>query len=147
MQRSLRLFGIVCALISFMAFADRAVAAVRPHSSSGTAHFVSPTDFVGAGRATHLGRYSETGSVSFTSTGNPAVLQVDGSIVYTAANGDELHAVITGELNAQTGVITANVTYVGGTRRFANASGSAILSGQSLPDGTISVSVRGTIDY
>ena len=142
-----RLFSIVCALISLIAFADCASAAVRPHLSGGTAQFVSPTAFVGAGHATHLGRYSETGSVSFSPTENPAVLHVDGSIVYTAANGSELHAVVTGELNGVTGVITATVSYVGGTGRFATASGTANLAGQLLPDGTISVTVRGTIDY
>lgn len=147
MQVSSRLVYVVSALISLVAFADRAAAAVRPHFSSGAAQFVSPTAFIGAGKATHLGRYSEAGSVSFSPTANPAVFQVDGSIVYTAANGSELHATVIGELNGLTGVITATVTYVGGTGRFASASGSATLAGQSLPDGTITVTVRGTIDY
>jgi hypothetical protein len=82
-----RLLSVVCVVISILALTDRAAAEVRPHSSSGTAGFVSPTDFVGAGQATHLGRYSEAGSVTFSPTSNPAVLHVDGSIVYTAANG------------------------------------------------------------
>ena len=59
-MRFSRLFCVVCALISVMTFADRADAVVRPHSSSGAAQFVSPTAFVGAGNATHLGNYSET---------------------------------------------------------------------------------------
>jgi len=141
------LISVVCAAISLLAFPDRAAAEARPYSSEGTAQFVSPTDFVGAGLAAHLGLYSEAGSVSFSPTSNPAVLHVDGSVVYTAANGDELHAVITGELNGLTGAITATVSYVGGTGRFADASGSASLAGQLRPNGTISVTVRGTIDY
>ena len=72
---------------------------------------------------------------------------VDLSLTHTAANGDELHAVFTGQLNAVTGVITATVTYAGGTGRFANASGTAALSGQLLPGGSIQVSVQGTIGY
>ncbi len=147
MRLSSRLLCIVCALISLTTFADNAAAAVRPYSASGAAQFISPTAFIGSGKATHLGRYSETGTVAFSPTANPAVLAVTGSIIYTAADGSELHAVVAGELNGLTGVITATVGYVGGTGRFANASGSAILAGQLLPDGTISVTVRGTIDY
>jgi hypothetical protein len=141
------LFCIVCAVVSLSAFSERAAAAVRPHSSDGTAQFASPTDFVGMGHATHLGRYSESGSVLFSPTSDPAVLHVDGSIVYTASNGDELHAIVTGELNGLTGVITATLRYVGGTGRFEDATGAASLAGLAGPTGAISVSVRGTIDY
>jgi len=147
-RRSFQVLSIVCALIGLVALADRAAAAaVRPYSAHGTAQFVSPTDFIGSGQATHLGRYSEAGSVAFAPTPNPAVLQVDGSIVYTAASGDELHAVVSGTLNGLTGVIAATVVYAGGTGRFADASGSSSLAGQLLPGGAISVAVSGTIDY
>jgi hypothetical protein len=142
-----RLLCVVCAFISLMAFSERAEAAVRPYSASGTAQFTSPTDFIGVGYATHLGRYVEAGSVAFSPTSNPAVLHVDGAIIYTAANGEELHAVVTGELNGVTGAITATVSYVGGTGRFAAASGSATLAGQLGAGGTISVTVSGTIDF
>jgi hypothetical protein len=138
---------LVCALVSCLICPDAATASVRPHLSGGTAQFVSGTDFVGTGHATHLGRYSEEGSVVFSPTDDPAVLHVDGSIVYTAANGDELHAIVTGELNGLTGVISAMLSYVGGTGRFADASGSASLAGQSGPMGAISVSASGTIDF
>ena len=143
-----RFFSIVCAAVCVLALCDRAAAAAQPYRSSGTAQFVSATAFVGSGQATYLGRYSEVGSVSFTPTSNPAVLHVEGSAVYTAANGDELHADIAGELNGVTGAITATVNYVaGGTGRFAEASGSAILLGQLGAGGSISVKVSGTIDY
>src|SRR5262245_4124347 len=69
-----RLLTVVCAVISLMAFSGRAMAEVRAHSSRGTAQFVSPTDFVGEGNATHLGRYTEAGSVSFSPTSDPTVL-------------------------------------------------------------------------
>ena len=144
---SSRFLSIVCIIVSFVAIAERAAAAVLPYAARGTAHFVSPTDFVGSGQATHLGRYSEAGRVAFTPTGNPAVLHVEGSIVYTAANGDELHATVSGELNGATGAISATVTYSGGTGRFANATGSGALSGQLDAQGVISVSVDGSVQY
>lgn len=131
----------VLAALSVLALSAPAQAGERPHKSRGTAQFVSANDFVGAGRATHLGNYTEVGNVSISQTG-----AVTGWSIYTAATGDQLHATISGQINA-TGVVTATVTYVGGTGRFDDASGSATLTGQILPDGTLTVAVNGTVDY
>ena len=122
-------------------------AAKRPHFSRGSAHFVGPNDFVGAGIATHLGCYDEAGHVVFSPTDDPTVLHLEASAIYTAANGDHLYAEFTGELNGLTGAITATVTYVGGTGRFTNASGTASLVAQILADGSLEVVVRGTIEF
>jgi hypothetical protein len=143
---SQRPFALLLAAV-VVCLASPAQAAERPHISHGTAQFTSETTFVGAGIATHLGLYSEMGSVQFSPTADPAVLQLNAASTYTAANGDELHATFTGELNGLTGVITATATYVGGTGRFANATGTATLSGQLLPGGAIDVSVQGTLNY
>ena len=144
---SLRPAVVILAAVGVLILPARASADERPHFSRGTAQFVSPTDFVGTGDATHLGRYDEVGSVRFSPTADPTVLQIDAWSIYTAANGDQLYATITGRLDTATGAITATVTYVGGTGRFDDADGSADLSGQMLPDGTIAVAVEGTIDY
>jgi len=135
------------AAMGVLTLSARASAGERPHKSQGTAQFVSPTDFVGSGKATHLGRYTEVGSVQFTPTGVPTVLRIDARSTYTAADGDQLDATFIGQLDLLTGVITATVTYEGGTGRFEDAGGSATLSGQMLPDGTIAVVVEGTVDY
>src|SRR5206468_2008607 len=97
--------------------------------------------------ATHLGRYDEVGSAQFSPTADPTVFQVDAWAIYTAANGDQLYAVVSGYLHGLTGSITATVTYVGGTGRFTDASGTATLSAQLLPGGSIEVAIKGTIDY
>ena len=144
---SRRLFPLVLSAVSVLSLAVSAQAVERPHVSRGTAHFVNANDFVGAGNATHLGLYSEVGTVQFSPTADPTVLQVDASSTYTAANGDKLYAVFTGQLNGVTGAITATVTYVGGTGRFTNASGTATLAAQLLPGGSIEVAIKGTIDY
>jgi hypothetical protein len=128
-------------------FTAPALAAARPHFSSGTAQFISASDFVGEGSATHLGKYQEEGSAQFTPTENPAVFEVDASTTYTAANGDQLDAVIAGEIDFSTGRITATVTYVGGTGRFANASGTAHFVGQMHPNGSVDADVVGTINF
>jgi len=121
--------------------------AARPHNSRGSAQFVNANDFVGEGNATHLGRYDEVGRVQLSPTPDPTVFLVDAWATYTAADGDELHAVMTGTLDGDTGAITATVTYVGGTGRFASATGTATLAAQLFPDGSIEVTVEGTIDY
>jgi hypothetical protein len=124
-----------------------ASAAERPHKLRGTGQFVSATDFVGEGHATHLGHFDEVGSAQFLPTGEPGVLQVEGWAIHTASNGDQLFEVIAGQLNLLTGTGTATVTYVGGTGRFADAGGTATLSFQVFPDGTFAVAGKGTIDY
>ena len=138
---------VLAAAVGVLALAAPARAVERPYVSRGTAQFVNANDFVGAGTATHLGAYTEVGSAQFTPTSDPAVLQVNASATYTSANGDELRAVFTGQLNGVTGVVTATVTYVGGTGRFANAGGTATIAGQLLPGGSLEVAVKGTIDY
>jgi hypothetical protein len=144
---SLRPVGTLLVAVAILALPGGASAEERPHKLAGSAQFVSPTDFVGSGEATHLGKYTEAGSAQFSPTADPSVLRVDAWTVLTAADGDRLYETITGRLDLLTGKITATVTYVGGTGRFADASGSATLAGQMLPDGTITVAVEGTIDF
>jgi hypothetical protein len=72
-----------------------------------------------------------------------------GSYLFTAANGDELHATFTGkaDTSAPVFVIEEKVTIVGGTGRFANASGS--FSAHRLFDpaaGTTTGTFEGTIN-
>jgi hypothetical protein len=79
--------------------------------------FISP--FSPRGQATHLGRFTREAS---------AVLQPDGvvvgTLVWTAANGDQLFANLeAGFVSPTTAVGT--YTFVGGTGRFENASGEA----------------------
>ena len=144
---SRRPFALVLAAIGVLALSAPAQAKERPHVSRGTAQFVNANDFVGAGRATHLGRYDEVGSAQFSPTADPTVFQIDAWSIYTAANGEQLYAVFSGHLNGLTGTITATVTYVGGTGRFTDASGTATLSAQVLGGGSIEVAIKGTIDY
>jgi hypothetical protein len=144
---SLRPVVVVLVATGLLTVTTSASAEDRPHFLRGTAQFVSPTDFVGSGHATHLGKYTEAGSAQFSPTDDPFVLAIDAWVVLTAADGDQLYETITGELDVLTGEITGTVTYVGGTGRFADADGSAALAGQMLPGGKVSVAVEGTIDY
>src|SRR5436190_473442 len=121
---STRVLSLLVAAAAF-AMPASAIAGPRAYGASGGAQFVNNNDFVGSGHATHLGGYTEIGSVSFTPTSTPGVLNVDGHTTYFAADGDELWAGLHGLLDQGTGAITATAEYVGGTGRFAAASGSS----------------------
>ena len=147
-QRPFALFlAAFAGVVGLLALARPAQAADRPHVSQGTAQFTGPTTFVGAGLATHLGVYAEAGTIQLSPTADPVVFDANATSIYTAPNGDKLYATFTGQLNFATGVVTATVTYVGGTGRFASATGTATLSGQLLDGGALDVSVSGTINY
>src|SRR5438874_2358078 len=75
-----------------------ASAGERPHASRGTAQF-TPTGFVGTGHATHLGRYTEVGGVGFGEPTGPTTVALTAWSIYTAADGDQLYAGFSGELN------------------------------------------------
>jgi hypothetical protein len=140
-------FALLVAVTSILSLSTAVRASDRPYAARGTAQFISATEFTGSGLATHLGIYNEAGLVQFSPTPDPTVLQIDACTVYTSADGDQLHARISGQLNGVTGVITATVTYVGGTGRVSAATGTAALTGQLLPGGKIEVAVEGSIQY
>lgn len=127
--------------------AQAAAGGARAYLSQGTAQF-TPTGFVGSGVATHLGAYTESGTITLTPTADPFVFDAVAEVTYTAANGtDTLKADIAGQLNFATGVIAATVTWDGGTGRFAAATGTATFAGQLTPEGTIAAAITGTISY
>jgi hypothetical protein len=127
--------------------ASAAPAETRPLAGRGTGQFVSPNDFVNVGEGTYLGRFHEVGSAEFEATGDPTVLAIEGSSVLTGANGDQLYTSFSGALDLLTGEVTASITYVGGTGRFADVSGTAELSGQLVDDGSFHVVVKGSLDF
>jgi hypothetical protein len=95
----------------------------------------------------HLGHFTHHGTLILTPTDDPAVFTVTGRTTFEAANGDLLYADLAGTLNVVTGVATGTDTWVGGTGRFAEASGSADLQAQLFPDGTLTFSLKGDINY
>ncbi|HKB05588.1 MAG TPA: hypothetical protein VKD90_25415 [Gemmataceae bacterium] len=139
---------LAVATLALAGLVTPATAEDRPHKWHGTGHFVSETGFVAKGFATHLGTYDEVGAITaMTPTEVPGVFAIEGWAIHTAANGDQLYEVFSGRLNFLTGAVTASIRFVGGTGRFTDASGSATLSAQILPDGSIDIAGEGTIDY
>jgi hypothetical protein len=92
------------------------------------------------GTATHLGRYSATGTLALAENG------IDFTITgtYTAANGDQLSFTSEGQFENPLGSVDANpgtgsAVITGGTGRFANVTGFAVFSGVINLDGTFTV--------
>jgi polyvinyl alcohol dehydrogenase (cytochrome) len=122
--------------------------AARPMTGTGAGSFTSPSfDFVASGIATHLGAFSHYGAIVLTPTADPSIFLISGTTTYRAANGDLLYANLSGTLNVATGAGTGTDTWIGGTGRFANASGTVDLTAQLLLDGSFVFSLDGDINF
>ena len=164
MKRSSKL--TVIALTAFFLLGTLPVLAVdRPFAlnGKGSASFI----FDGAGNliggdvtstsnATHLGLCTTVGKVSYTPANDPehpGRLLSSGSGTITAANGDVLKIEFTGVLDPPplgsiTGIDKPTFRFVGGTGRFAEATGTAeAVVVVNLGTGAFEITMVGNIDY
>jgi hypothetical protein len=118
---------------------------LRGHAAGSVVN-VTPTDtgvlltIHASGTATQLGQFDRVEELLL----DPATGAVSGSIVFVAANLDELHVTVTGGFISPTTAV-GSYTLVGGTGRFEGASGSATFEAVS-PDGVqVDVSFEGAI--
>ncbi len=123
-----------------------------PDFSTGDFQLRVDVDISGEINATHLGKGTVDGSVTIIIAplvGEDACTQLaEGTIDFTAANGDELKMDMTvNELCFVTGQFTGQYEVYGGTGRFASASGTIDVS-SVLVEGEPSVNtLTGTIVY
>jgi hypothetical protein len=111
--------------------------------------------YSGPGKATYLGRTSESGSYTVVEFVAPGVALRVGEGIQVASNGDTLtytfEEII--DFSGSQPVITAigSFTITGGTGKFQGAIGSGMTTttGDFLPDGSLGLSISyfGTIDY
>jgi hypothetical protein len=78
---------------------------------------------IAEGDATYLGRFSREEILLL----NPGTGTIAGTIVFTAANGDQLSGVVAGQFTSPT-TVAGTYTFTGGTGRFGNATGEADFS-------------------
>jgi hypothetical protein len=136
------------------------VAAIeRPFSltGSGIAAFITDgaghvigANVTGSGTATHLGLYTTVARITFTpDPDNPILVHPGGEATLTAANGDKLNLIVVdGVMDVTTGIGTGHFRFVGGTGRFANASGiTENVVVQNLVTGAFELTVVGSIDF
>jgi hypothetical protein len=100
----------------------------------------------GSGNGTHLGGFTFTADITVNELTGEGV----GTVVWTAANGDQIFASTTGEVvNEGFPIITITETQIitGGTGRFIDASGTIILDRSlNLLTGNTTGSYTGTIN-
>jgi hypothetical protein len=152
---------IVLTVAGLICSADPVVAEPKQTGGSGRAEFV-PIKLVGVGSlngdgtfqvqgdGTHLGKWINQGTVQFLTPDEDGILlaQVLES-VFVGSNRDQLKAAlweeVGGYLNTNTGAGMAMYQFQGGTGRFQNAHGSALLMVQFLPTGFFIAVLEGTI--
>jgi hypothetical protein len=98
----------------------------------------------GQGQATHWGQFTRLAHVVI----NLVDGSVKGTVVFTAANGDQLFAEVDGVPAGSPSAVGGTYTFTGGTGRFNDASGTAEFTGVIASDGIhITVEFEGTIQY
>jgi hypothetical protein len=140
-------FGLVLLVIGLPAHlhADQG-GSDRPFDgqSAGVVTGIAPSGAIeveSTGNATHLGDFTKTESVLFGPGGT-----FSGTVVFTAANGDQLWADFSGSITSPT-TLEGTYTFLGGTGRFSDATGTASFEA-STPDGLhLAVSFEGSISY
>ena len=78
---------------------------------------------VAEGNATHLGKFTREEHILL----NPETGAFTGDVVFTAADGSQLTATLTGQFTSDTTAL-GSYTFTGGTGRFADITGSADFS-------------------
>ena len=96
---------------------------------------------VGAGQATHLGRFTREVSGFLHTDGF-----FEGTVTFFAANGDTLVADIEGAFTSPT-TLQGTYTFTGGTGRFKDASGVADFEGVTADGVRFDLTFEGTIQY
>ena len=101
----------------------------------------------GSGTATHLGQWTVAGNVNYIPDAN-GVLHSSGDATITVANGDKLQIQIDGILDPVAGVDQGIFHFVGGTGRFAGATGDSNFLVRINPlTGGFDLTVVGKINY
>jgi hypothetical protein len=119
--------------VPFKGFAAGAITGMEPGPAGVTitVHAV--------GNSTQLGRFTREETLLL----DPATMTVTGTIVFTAANGDQLIAIVAGAFTSPT-TVEGTYTFNGGTGRYADAVGSAVFVA-STNGGLVGVEFAGAI--
>ena len=93
------------------------------------------------GKATHLGNFTRTEYLFFGPGG-----AISGTMVFTAANGDELWLDFSGGFTSPT-TAEGTYTFTGGTGRFSDATGTATFQATTSDGIHVAATFEGSISY
>ena len=138
------------ALILMLNVPGAARAVDRPFRASGVATLegdpFAGTSYDLNGTATHLGAFTGGGYVRFFFLVD-GTLASQGTTTFVAANGDELYASFLAFQEAGSAEFVGSFIFEGGTGRFADAEGSAVVVATPQDATSFLIQVTGTIDY
>ena len=156
LKRSLKTRVLVPAILLLLV-AIPAAATQRPFAlnGNGVASFIvdgagniTGANVTGSGTATHLGSWTTSGVVQYAPPNENGKIPSSGEATIIAANGDQLKIVVQGLFDPVSNTDQGVFTFVGGTGRFASASGSAnfVVTVNPLTGG-FDLTMVGTIDF
>ena len=122
--------------LPFRGWADEVVTSVQPVEGG---ILVTAT---GGGEATYLGQFTREATVLI----DPVHGTFEGTVVFTAANGDQLFADLEGRSTSLTTQV-GTYTFTGGTGRFSDASGTAGFEAVRSDAIHVALTFEGTIDF
>ena len=113
---------------------------------------VPSADVIGTGTGTHLGLFASAGRVTFNPDPNdPNLVHPSGQATFTAADGDKLETIFNADettMDLTTGIGGGIFRFVGGTGKFANATGTInVVVQQNFITGAYELTAVGKIDY
>jgi len=108
-------------------------------------------NFTGTSQMRHMGRSAQVGTLSLGAPTANGLFPGTGTVTITAANGDKVTFNYTGFLNPSTGVGSGPLEIVGGTGRFAGATGFgtfyAVIDVSAPANQGMTVLLDGVINY
>ena len=136
------------ALLLMLNVPGTARAGDRPFRASGVATLEGDpfegTSYDFSGTATHLGAFTGRGHVQFFHV--DGTLASQGTTTFVAANGDELHASFLAFQEAGSEEFVGLFIFEGGTGRFHDAGGFAVVVATPLDTTSFEIQIFGTID-
>ena len=155
--RRAALFGLALLVINAMGAQSASAKSPRPFGGRVVAKWDNvfsalggTANFTGTSQMLHMGRSAQVGTLSLGAP-TPNGLPGNGTVKITAANGDTVTFTYTGFLNPYTGEGSGPLIIVGGTGRFAGATGFgtfyAVIDVTAPANQAMTVLLDGVINY
>ncbi len=158
LSRRAALCGIAILVVSFAGVRTASAQTSRPFGGRVVAQwdnvnngFSGQANFAGTSQMKHMGRSAQSGNLILGSTLTPNGFPGTGTVTITAADGDKVTFKYEGYLNPFTGEGAGPLEIIGGTGRFAGATGTgtfyALIDLRTPTNQNMTVLLDGVIKY